>query len=169
MRSLRALPLIAALLFAASCERQPTQASNDTASIDAIDPALLTFNSTFGLPAGPFMPMGASGMMGSTGPGAPFPADLKLTDAQKAQIGTLVAAFAVTKQADIAKLTQLHAAAKAAHDAGKTGKDLQPYIDDAKATAESLKAALDALHAAIFNILTPAQQAWVSAHKPTGP
>ena len=171
MRHFRALPLVAALLFAAACDRQPTQPFNDTAAIDSIDSAVLTFNATYGLPDGPLMGAGMStaGGMSNATAGAPFPADLRLTTQQRATIQALREAFAITRKADIAKLDALHAAARAAHDAGVKGKALQPYIDAAKATRDSLKAAFDALHTAIWNVLTPAQQAWVSAHKPTGP
>lgn len=171
MRSFHTLPLVAALLFAAACDRQPTQPFNDTAAIDSIDSAILTFNATYGLPDGPLMGAGAGnlGGMSNATAGAAFPAELRLSDAQKAAIKALREAFATARKADIAKLGALHKAARAAYDAGKRGKDLQPYIDAAKATRTTLKAALDALHTAIWNVLTPAQQAWVSAHKPTGP
>jgi Spy/CpxP family protein refolding chaperone len=171
MRAFRALPLIAALLVVASCERQPTQPFNDTAAIDSIDPALLTFNSTFNLPDGPLMGISAGpmGMTNATATGAPFPDGLKLTATQKTDITALRTAFAIERKADIAKLETLHAAAKAAYAAGKRGKDLKPFIDAAKAERDVLKAALDALHAAIWADLTPAQQAWVTAHQPKGP
>ncbi|MBI1808680.1 MAG: Spy/CpxP family protein refolding chaperone [Gemmatimonadetes bacterium] len=171
MRMSRALPLVAALLFAASCERQPTQVADDVASIDSIDPALLTFNSTYNLPDGPFVgeTMVGMGMSGTTMSAAAFPDSLKLTAAQKAAIKALRDAFAIERKADIATLQTLHAAAKAAYAAGKRGADLKPYIDAAKAERDIMRAALDALHTAIWNVLTPAQQAWVSAHKPKGP
>jgi len=165
---MRKLFLVAAILAVAACERAPTAAQDDTALLNSIDQSLLTFDATYGLPDGPFM-TGAPSLANAKAPGAPFPDSLKLTAAQKTAIKALRDAFAVERKADIAKLDSLHAIAKAARDAGKKGSDLKPYIDAAKGTRDALKSALDALHTAIWNVLTPAQQAWVSAHKPAAP
>jgi Spy/CpxP family protein refolding chaperone len=182
MKASRFVAVAGALVFAISCDRHPTAPNDLQASLDVVDPVVVTFSATMGLPGGPVgdatLPPFMGGMSfadapppprDGKGPGAPLPDSLKLTAAQKTQIQALVMAFAVANAADLATMKAAHEAARAAHAAGKSKADLQAILDGAKAAADRVRAAAAALQTAIHNVLTPAQQAWLAAHKPDHP
>ena len=182
MKLLKWTPLVAGAAFAlVACNNELTGPSLDE-SIDAVDPIIVTFAATQGLPGGPFGDHVAPPFMGGMpfagapasaadgrGPGAAFPDSIKLTDGQKAQIQALVAAFATLNAADLATMKAAHVAARQAHQAGKSREEIKAILDGAKAAADRVRANADALHAAIANVLTAAQRAWLEAHKPDHP
>ncbi len=186
MRTLRWFAAAGAVAALAACDRGPTTPATTLdsmqASLDAVDPVVVTFDATQGLPGGPFgerggapfmggMPFGGGpmGAMDDRGPGAPLPDSLKLTDAQKAQIQSLIAAFVTANAADIATLKAAHVAARDAIRSGATRDSVRAILDAAKPAADRLGAAADALHTAIAAVLTDAQRAWIAAHKPDRP
>jgi len=169
MTHLRVAPLIAGVLLLAACERNPTQpATSDL--VASLDPAALSFSATNGLPDGPFQaPPGQGSAANARGPGAPFPDSIALSAAQKTAIQALIVAFVTSNASDLAALQAIHAQAMAAVKSGATRAQVQAILQTAAPTLAHLRAAADALHAAIGAVLTPTQLAWIAAHAPVGP
>ena len=174
--------LAGSALLAAACDRGPTGPDSMQADINAVDPVVVTFAATQGLPGGPIGDMGHGPFMGGMpfmgapasaadgrGPGAAFPDSLKLTDAQKAAIQALVAAFTVANATDLAAMKAAHVQARDAHKAGASREAIRAILDAVKPSAERVRTAAEALHTAIGNVLTAAQKAWLEAHKPAHP
>ena len=168
MKLSRLFPLVAGAVLLAACDRSPTQPTL-AAELSLVDPYVLTFSASNGLPAEPFHVGGPGSRPDARGPGAPFPDDLKLTDAQKTAIQAARNAFQTANAADLAALEAIHQEARAAMQAGKTRAEVRAIIEKAKPILGRLKGGFDALHAAIEAVLTPAQKAWIAAHKPEGP
>lgn len=165
----RVTPMLAAVLLIAACDRGPTQPASNSV-LDSLDPAALSFNATLGLPGQPFQDDNAPHASGDArGPGAPFPDSLKLTAAQKTAIEALVNAYATATKADMDALKAIHDSVQAAIKAGDTRAQVEAIAKTAAPILERMHAASRALHDAIFALLTPAQQAWITAHKPAGP
>ena len=175
--------VVAASAFAvAACENAPTMSDNMQASFDEVDPVVMTFAATQGLPGGPFgahdgapfmagMPFagGPSRAMRGRGPGAPFPDSLKLTTEQQAAIVALVTAFHAANADDIAAMRAAHQAARDARRAGQTREEVRAILEAAKPAAERVRGAAVALRTAIQAILTAEQRAWLDAHRPDRP
>ncbi|HLA89410.1 MAG TPA: Spy/CpxP family protein refolding chaperone [Gemmatimonadaceae bacterium] len=169
MKLLRLTPFLAGALFLAACNREPTEPTLE-AQLDLVDPYVLTFNATSGLPGEPFHAEGRPpSPHGGMGPGGRFPDSLRLTDAQKTAIQAAIAAFQTSHKADLDALQAIHQEARAAIQAGKTRAEVKAILEKAKPILERMRAAWDALHTAINNILTPAQRAWIESHKPDRP
>jgi Spy/CpxP family protein refolding chaperone len=180
MKLLRWSPLLTGAVLALACSEPTGPNMND--SIDAIDPVVVTFAATQGLPGGPIGEHNRPPFMGGLpfagapgsaangrGPGAAFPDSLKLTDAQKAQIEALVAAFTAANAVDLAAMKAAHQAAREAHRAGKSREEIKAILDAAKPAAERVRTSATTLRTAIGNVLTAAQRAWLEAHKPDRP
>ncbi len=174
--------IAASAMAIAACENAPTTPDTLQASFDQMDPVVVTFSATQGLPGGPFgVRDGAPFMAGMAfagapssakdgrGPGAAFPDSLKLTDSQKSAIQALTAAFVAANAADLAEMRAAHKAAHDARKAGATREEVKAILDAAKPTAERVRAAADALRTAIRAVLTDAQRAWLDAHRPDRP
>jgi len=168
MKRFRLMPLVAAAVFVAACDRGPTEPSL-AAQLDLVDPYVLTFNASEGLPGGPFHGVGPGSRHDARGPGAPFPDNLKLTDAQRAAIQALRDAFDAAHKADLDALKAIHHDARAAVQAGKSHDEVRAILEKARPILERLKGAFEALHAAIYAVLTADQKAWIEAHKPDRP
>ncbi|MEA3245426.1 MAG: Spy/CpxP family protein refolding chaperone [Gemmatimonadota bacterium] len=182
MQASRLMAVAAGALVFAACDRAPTTPDQLQASLDAVDPVVVTFGATQGLPGGPFgdrngppfmggMPFGGApaAAADARGPGAPLPDSLRLTEAQKAQIQALVAAFVAANAADLATMKAAHDAARDAIKAGATRDEVRAILEAAKPAADRVRAAAEALRTAIAAVLTPAQRAWIDAHKPDRP
>lgn len=163
--------ILAGTLVLAACDRGPTQPPANALALDAWDPYVLTFDATAGLPEAPFhMPGMPGGPMMAREPGARFPDALKLTDAQVAAISALRQRFDAATAADMAALKAIHDRAQAAIKSGASRADVMTKIlAAAKPILDHLKPMLDALHTAVFNVLTAEQKAWIEAHRPTAP
>jgi Spy/CpxP family protein refolding chaperone len=168
MKPFRIMPLVAVAALLAACDHGPTQPTS-AAQLDLVDPYVLTFNATNGLPGAPFHIPGPGSRPDARGPGAPFPDSLKLTDAQKAAIQALLDGFNTVHKTDLAALKTIHDQAQAAMQAGKTRAEIRAILDTAKPVLERMHTEFDALHTAIENVLTAAQKAWIASHKPAGP
>ena len=83
---------------------------------------------------------------------------LALTEAQKTQIGALVAAFQEANQADLAAIRAAHEKARTAKAAGATREQIAAILDAVRPAMERVRAAEQALTAAIAAVLTPEQQ-----------
>lgn len=180
MKLLKSTTAFAAALAIVACDLGPTQPGTDQAAFDAVDPVVITFSATQGLPGGPFNAQGGPPFMGgmpfaggpasaAKGPGAAFPDSIKLTAAQKTQIEALVAAFAVAKAADIAAMKAAHNAARDARKAGKSRAEVRAILEAAKPAADRVRAASESLRAAINALLTPLQRSWLEQHRPDRP
>ena len=103
--------------------------------------------------------------------GADFPGDLALTTEQKAAIAALHEAFRTATAADVAALRALEAEARAAKAAGKTREEIHAILARGLPILARLNEAFAALQAAIWQVYTPEQRAWIEAHrlKPCGP
>lgn len=84
---------------------------------------------------------------------------IPLTDAQKAQMRALGAAFEQANKADLEAVKAAFAEARAAHAAGKTRAEIQAILEAVKPAIERLDAARRVLHAQLEAILTPEQKA----------
>ena len=179
--------LAASAVVIAACDSKPTEFDTLQAQFDQVDPVVAIFTSTYGLPDGPFAGAGAMPFMGNftlpagmgiqrpgnfgpaAGAGAQLPDSLKLTDAQKTQIRSLMSAFETANAADIAATKAAHMAARAAHRDGRSREEIKALLDAAKPAAERIRVASQALRSAVQNVLTPAQKAWMESHRPTVP
>jgi len=103
--------------------------------------------------------------------GARLPPELALTAEQKAAIAALHEAFKAATAADVATLKALEAEARAARHAGKSREEIHAILERGAPILARLAQAFAALQAAIWQVYTPEQRAWIDAHrpKPCGP
>jgi len=100
---------------------------------------------------------------------APLPDSLKLTAQQIAAIKLLRDNF---KEANKARLDSLHNIFTRARDArrnGATREQIHAILVTARPIAQALRPAVFQLHVAIRAVFTPAQRAWLDAHRPRPP
>jgi Spy/CpxP family protein refolding chaperone len=95
-----------------------------------------------------------------------LPDDIALTDAQKAQIKSLVQAFVQSTKTDRADLTAILKEAADAVRSGKSRADVQAILDKGKPIRDRLSAAESKLKSDIDSILTADQRAWITSHAP---
>lgn len=145
--------LLAAMALGA-CSKDSTAPTDLTGLFD--EAATLGFSSAFaGDPAGNFLP-----------PVNRLPENLKLTDAQGAQIKALLTAFEQSTKADRDALNAIMKQVKDAMMAKKSRAEIQALYDQAKPIRERLEAAEKKLHDDIWAVLTADQKAWLEANKP---
>lgn len=98
--------------------------------------------------------------------GAGLPDSIALTAEQKAEIAELHEAFRLETAADVAALKAIEAEARAAHQAGASREEIHAILARGLPILARLRAAFQALQAAIWAVYTPEQQAWIEAHRP---
>jgi Spy/CpxP family protein refolding chaperone len=136
--------------------------SNDTTSPDAADLAIdetmfgtaLTLNG--GYDAGLYRDRLVNAL----------PDSIKLTDEQKQQIRALVDAFETATKADREALAAILREAQQAIRDHKTREEIRAILSKGAPYRDRLHAAERKLIADIDALLTPAQRAWIQAHKP---
>jgi len=173
---------MAGALTIVACDNSPTTPANLEASLDEVDPIVVTFSATQGLPGGPIgdrvgppfmggMPFTGAPMSAADGrgPGAAFPDSIRLTDAQRTQIQALVAAFTAANAADLATMKAARDAARQAIRDGKTRDEVRAILETARPAADRVRAAGESLRTSIRALLTPLQRAWLDAHRPDRP
>jgi hypothetical protein len=102
--------------------------------------------------------------------GAPrLPEELALSDAQKAEIEALRAAFKTEHQTELDALHAIFEAAKTAREAGATRAEVHDILDDGRPIGEALRDDVQALHESIRAVFTADQQAWLEANRPHPP
>jgi Spy/CpxP family protein refolding chaperone len=103
--------------------------------------------------------------------GAMLPDNLALTTEQKAAIAALHDAFRAAIAADVAALQALESEARAAKQAGRSRDEIRAILEQGAPIVARLTAAFATLQAAIWQVYTPEQRAWIEAHrpKPCGP
>jgi len=97
--------------------------------------------------------------------GARLPDQLALSTEQKAAIAALHEAFKTATAGDIAALRALEAEARAAHAAGQR-EAVQAILARGAPILARLGLAFATLQAAIWQVYTPEQRAWLAAHRP---
>jgi Spy/CpxP family protein refolding chaperone len=97
-----------------------------------------------------------------------LPDSLALSDSQKAQIKSLVDAFTSSTKADRDALAAIMKEAREAIAAGKTKTEVQAILEKSRPIRERLGAAEMKLKQDIDAVLTAAQRAWLSSHRPGG-
>ena len=142
-----------------------TACSSDTTSPDNADLTLLdagafgtALTTTGGYDAGVYQDRLINGL----------PDELKLTDAQKAQIRSLVEAFQQATRADREALGAILREARQAIEAKKPRSEVQAILARGAPIVARLAAAEAKLKADIDAVLTPEQRAWIAAHSPQG-
>ncbi|MDQ3081805.1 MAG: Spy/CpxP family protein refolding chaperone [Gemmatimonadota bacterium] len=96
-----------------------------------------------------------------------LPDEIKLSDAQKTAIRSLVQAFEAATREDRQALGLILKKAREAAAAGKSRAEIQEILGTGAAYRERLAAAERKLMADIEAVLTAEQRAWIQAHKPT--
>ena len=108
----------------------------------------------------------AASMDGAGIGGNRLPPELALSTEQKAAIAALHEAFKAATGADVAALRAIEAEAKAARQAGKSREEIRAILARGMPILARLHEAFTALQAAIWQVYTPEQQAWIEAHRP---
>jgi Spy/CpxP family protein refolding chaperone len=98
--------------------------------------------------------------------GANLPTELALTTEQKAAIAALHEAFKTATAADVAALRALETEARAAEKAGKSRDDIRAILARGAPILARLQHAFELLQAAIWQVYTPEQRAWIESHRP---
>lgn len=153
----RWIVLVGAVAALTACDRStpvaPSPATPETGTIDLV----------------PDYAVSAAATIDAAGIGAAnLPDSLKLTAEQKAAISALHDAFMKANAADIAALKAIEQEAKAAIKAGKSRDEVRAILAKAIPIQTRLAAAFGKLQADIWAVYTPAQRAWIEAHRPHG-
>jgi hypothetical protein len=160
MRSVKALLAVSGLAFAIAC------GSDSTAPRPDEEESIQILPDYFSSIAVAFDAAGIGGSM--------FPDSLKLSLEQKAAILAMHQAFAILNRDAFVELQQIEIAARAARDAGEPKEVVDSIIASAQPLRDQVAEAFDQLHEQIWNTYTPAQRAWLTAHRlricgPEGP
>ena len=144
--------LAAGVALLAACSESPTSAplAGDTEGIDLVQD---------------FDVSTAAALDGAGIGASELPDSLRLTADQKAKIDSLHRAYQAAVKADIEALKAIEARARAARAAGKSREEVAAILAEAQPILERLRAAFARLQAAIWQVYTPAQQAWITAHR----
>jgi Spy/CpxP family protein refolding chaperone len=143
------------LALVAACTSDPSAPAVDDAQTEDITAALSQpFENTRGAA------VDASGIGG-----VEFPDSLKLTAEQKARIEALHAAFKTANAADLEALKAIERQVRAAVEARKSREEIARILAQAGPILERLSAAMKKLQEDIWNVYTPAQQAWVRGRR----
>jgi Spy/CpxP family protein refolding chaperone len=164
-RRVRALFLVAVAGALAACGRDdgPTSAPAEPApTIDVADLALeADVAALAGVGVGAALPPAGAVVDGVALDR--LPAALRLTDAQRARIDSLLRAFADATRADAALVVDAARRAEAAFRAGRPAAEVRAILDAAADARRRLEGAGRALAAALLAVLTPEQRAWLEA------
>lgn len=98
--------------------------------------------------------------------GARLPDSLALTAEQKAAIEELHEAFAKDHADEVAALRAIEQQIKQLRRSGGSREEVHALIEKARPIMQGLADDFAALQKAIWEIYTPAQRAWIEAHKP---
>lgn len=154
MNAIRRLSLLAATCLVAACNTDSTGPLIDDGSPVSLDGGALGVVAASG------------GSAGATAMVPRLPADLKLSDAQRAQITQLVLAFQDATRADMLTLVGIQRQAEAARKAGKSNDEIRAILQTGATIRSRIEAADKKLRADIEAVLTPAQLAWIRANSP---
>ena len=151
------------MLFLSACELSSTGPSAATLGEDY---ALAMFGETGTALEGTMGPhSGPRPFDGRTGR-PPLPDSLKLTDAQRAQMDSIRAAFRTEHEAELDALRDIFQDARTARMAGASHEEVRAILAQGREIAQALRPAVVALHEALRAVLTDAQRAWIASHRP---
>lgn len=152
----RPLAWLAGLSLLAACGEGPAGTSGTEESLDLVPDYVQSLAT----------PIDGAGIGG-----AALPDSLRITAEQKAAIAALHEAFKAATAADVAALRAIGEEARAAVRAGKSRDEVHAILAKGAPILARLQAAFQTLQAAIWRVYTPAQRAWIEAHrpKPCGP
>jgi hypothetical protein len=157
----------ATTMFAlAACSNDATDPQDS--AIVATDYSLVMFGSAGAALEGTLGPQGGRPFDGRTG-APPFPDSLKLSDEQKAEIEALRTAFRTEHQTELDQLRAIFDEARDARDGGATREEVRAILEDGHSIGEALRDDVQALHAAIRDVFTDEQIAWLESHRPPPP
>jgi Spy/CpxP family protein refolding chaperone len=141
-----------------------SDSTGPTTTADDSDFALVAYGAAGAALEGTMGPQGDRPFDGRTS-GPPLPAELALTDEQRAEIAALRNNFRTTHQADLDALKALFQEARAAREAGATREEVRAILAAGRPIVEALRPAVHALHLAILEVLTEEQRAWLAEHR----
>ncbi|GLC24550.1 Spy/CpxP family protein refolding chaperone [Roseisolibacter agri] len=159
--SLRLAILVATLATLGACSSDRTPAPVEPAPLadEALRADVTSVATAVGLLAAP---------PGATVDGVALdrlPAELRLTDDQRARIDALLRAFATATRADVEAVAAIVKRAEAAMRAGKPAAEVRAIMAESNAARARLDAAARALQADIAAVLTREQRAWIDAQR----
>ena len=155
MRTVRRFTVFAAVSLAVGC-------SNSDATAPLIDDGapIAMDGSALGVVAATGGSTGATAML------PPLPPELKLSDAQRAQITQLISAFQDATKADMTTLASIQRQAQEARKAGKPDADTKAILSQGASARARIEVAQAKLRTDIEAVLTPAQLVWLRSHSP---
>jgi len=160
----RFLMIATAAATVAGCDFGPTEA--DLPVLEGTDYSILLFGDAGAAMESLMGPQGAQPFDGRSHGMQRLPEELRLSDAQKAEITALRQGFRTANADQLAALRAVMERAKAAREAGQTREELRAIRLEARPIAQSLRPAVQALHAATMAVLTDAQRAWLAENRP---
>lgn len=95
-----------------------------------------------------------------------FPDSIKLSQVQIDSITVLRGAFRAAHAAQLDSLKAIFEQARAAKQAGATRDEIHAILVTGRPIALALRVDVVDLHYAIWQVFTPAQKAWIVAHRP---
>ena len=107
------------------------------------------------------------GMAGALFGARRLPDNLKLTDAQRAQIKSLMTSFRAAHQPELAAMQSAMKEARAARLSGATPDQRRALFAKTAPQRQQLMAANKQLYAQIQQVLTPDQRTWLASHRPS--
>ena len=98
-----------------------------------------------------------------------FPDSLKLTEEQQLRIKTLRDSFKVAHAVELDSLRNIFTRARDAHRSGATREEVHAILVTSRPIVQGLRDDVFQLHQTIRAVFTPAQRAWLDAHRPRPP
>lgn len=98
--------------------------------------------------------------------GSRLPAELQLSDEQKAEIAALHDAFRTANATEIEALREIERQLRELRRNRELREQARALLEEARAIRESLDDEFDALQEAIWDVYTDEQRAWIEEHRP---
>ena len=159
--ALRSALLVAALVVAGACGGDRTPAPVEPAPLadEALRADVTTVATAVGLLAAPLVPA-IDGVAIER-----LPAELRLTDDQRARIDALLSAFTAATSAEVEAVAAIVKRAEAAMRGGRSSAEVRAIMAESNAARARLDAAARALQADLAAVLTREQRAWIEAQR----
>lgn len=155
-------PALVATLVVAACDKVPTQPAT---SADQ-DYALVMFGEAGSSLEGTMGPQTGDHPFDGRSYRRPFPDSIALSETQADSIAALREAFRVAHAPQLDSLRAIFELARLAHEDGATREEIRAILETGKPIALALRVDLVDLHYAVWSVYTPAQKAWIIAHRP---
>jgi hypothetical protein len=155
-------PALAATLVLAACD----QASTEPAASTDQDYALVMFGEAGSSLEGTMGPQPTDRPFDGRTYRRPFPDSIKLSQVQIDSIAVLRGAFRAAHAPQLDSLKAIFEQARAAKESGATREEIHAILVTGRPIAIALRVDLVDLHYAVWQVFTPAQKAWIVAHRP---